>query len=419
MKKTVWVILFLLVMSFMVGAAYAAQGGDLETARKYLYSGKYKEAVRHLQDYLAHKPDAAASYMLGYSLYKLKRFDEANEYFRDAYLLDPSFSPSGAAATEERPVKRAKPRARQTDVKPAGEAPAAKKEATETAPKQAPAAKAAEPKKAEPAKPAAAPATQPKQEQPKPGTPAEQPKAATPPAGAAKTAAPAQPQPAPAATPQAGTTPQPAAPQQPVPAAPGQQTATPAPGQAGAPSTAQPAPPAPLPPLPMDGKKAGAMGVLALLAGGFFAGFALVALAIALAIYLFFCLCMYKIATRLKVPAAWTAWIPLLNLWAFVGSAGKPWPWILIFFAPIVGTALAFINPMIGGILSTVTSLAVLVVVIYLWMCIVENLGRNKWLGLLMLLPIINIVFLAILAFSKETAPESAHESAHEPEELE
>jgi hypothetical protein len=38
---------------------------------------------------------------------------------------------------------------------------------------------------------------------------------------------------------------------------------------------------------------------------------------------------------------------------------------------------------------------------IYLWMCITENLGRNKWLALLMLLPIINFIFLGILAFSK------------------
>jgi hypothetical protein len=34
-------------------------------------------------------------------------------------------------------------------------------------------------------------------------------------------------------------------------------------------------------------------------------------------------------------------------------------------------------------------------------MCITENLGKNKWLGLLMLLPVINFVFIGTLAFSK------------------
>jgi hypothetical protein len=34
-------------------------------------------------------------------------------------------------------------------------------------------------------------------------------------------------------------------------------------------------------------------------------------------------------------------------------------------------------------------------------MCISENLGKNKWLGLLMLVPIVNFVWLGILAFSK------------------
>jgi hypothetical protein len=70
-------------------------------------------------------------------------------------------------------------------------------------------------------------------------------------------------------------------------------------------------------------------------------------------------------------------------VWTFVTSAGKAWWWILLLLVPIVNT----------------------IVGIYLWICITENLGRNKWLGLLMLLPIINLVFLGILAFSKTEQP--------------
>ena len=41
------------------------------------------------------------------------------------------------------------------------------------------------------------------------------------------------------------------------------------------------------------------------------------------------------------------------------------------------------------------------IVGIMLWMSISENLGRNKWLGLLMLLPIANFIYIGVLAFSK------------------
>jgi uncharacterized membrane protein YoaK (UPF0700 family) len=92
---------------------------------------------------------------------------------------------------------------------------------------------------------------------------------------------------------------------------------------------------------------------------------------------------MFLIAKKLDVPAPWIAWIPIIQIWTVVASAGKPWWWILLLLVPIV-------NIIVG---------------IYLWVCITENLGRNKWLGLLMLVPIVNFVFLGILAFSKTEGP--------------
>jgi hypothetical protein len=49
---------------------------------------------------------------------------------------------------------------------------------------------------------------------------------------------------------------------------------------------------------------------------------------------------------------------------------------------------------------------------IYLWICITENLGKNRLLGLLMLLPLINLLFLGFLAFSKEGKPDKMPEAA-------
>jgi hypothetical protein len=122
----------------------------------------------------------------------------------------------------------------------------------------------------------------------------------------------------------------------------------------------------------------------------FVSGFVMTFFLVYAGLYLYGCLCLFLIAKKLDVPAAWTAWLPVLQLWAFFRSAGKSLWWILLFFIPLV-------NAIVG---------------VYLWMCIVENLGRNKWMGLLMLLPIINLVFLGVLAFSKKEGEEVSRPAA-------
>lgn len=136
-----------------------------------------------------------------------------------------------------------------------------------------------------------------------------------------------------------------------------------------------PFPPAEFPPPPMGKMPRLPPGVTP----GLFAGFATISILMEIALYIFFSLCLFLIAKKLNIPAPWTAWIPIVQIWTIVACAGKPWWWILLLLVPIV-------NIVIG---------------IYIWVLITENLGRNKWLGLLMLVPIVNLVFLGILAFSK------------------
>jgi magnesium-transporting ATPase (P-type) len=108
-------------------------------------------------------------------------------------------------------------------------------------------------------------------------------------------------------------------------------------------------------------------------------GFMLIFVLIGIALYVYYALSMYLIAKKLNVAEAWMSWIPILNLWPFLTSAGKPCWWVLLLFIPIVN----------------------ILIIIYLWMCICENLGRNKWLGLLTLVPVVNLVLPGVLAFSK------------------
>ena len=127
-------------------------------------------------------------------------------------------------------------------------------------------------------------------------------------------------------------------------------------------------------------------------------------LVIVLAGYIYFALCLYLIAKKIEVPHPWMAWIPLVNLWTFVAAAGREWWWLAI----IVGMGVLSLVSGVGIIFSLLNMAAI----IYLWICITENLGKNKWLGLLMLVPIVNIIFPAILAFSKQESYSSADDMA-------
>jgi len=91
---------------------------------------------------------------------------------------------------------------------------------------------------------------------------------------------------------------------------------------------------------------------------GIFAAFGMIAFVVGIVFYAFYCLCMYMIAKKLDVPAPWTAWIPLIQIWTFVMSAGKPARWIFLLFVPL------------------------------------ENIGKNKWLGLLVIAPLIGFCIL-------------------------
>ncbi len=53
----------------------------------------FKKAVEYLEEYIKRRPAPEAYYLLGYSYYKLKLFDRAEEAFNEVYLIDPDFVP--------------------------------------------------------------------------------------------------------------------------------------------------------------------------------------------------------------------------------------------------------------------------------------------------------------------------------------
>ncbi len=137
---------------------------------------------------------------------------------------------------------------------------------------------------------------------------------------------------------------------------------------------------------------------------GLLGGFLLIVVFISLAAWIFFSLCLFLIAKKLDIENPWIAWIPLVQTYTFVLCAGKPWWWLLMFW-------LGFVVFPVGIVVSVI-----------LWMAICENLGVNKWLGLLVLVPLVNVGFAGYLAFSKNVGPQYDEvvslDSAPPPDEL-
>lgn len=106
MRKICISILVGFVFVMFSAAALQAEDGLYEKGRRAYFNKDYGAAVKHLKEYVAGTPDAKGYYLLGYASYELKRKEgrskgrsnfwgdtETARYFKEAYLLDPDFSP--------------------------------------------------------------------------------------------------------------------------------------------------------------------------------------------------------------------------------------------------------------------------------------------------------------------------------------
>lgn len=99
-------------------------------------------------------------------------------------------------------------------------------------------------------------------------------------------------------------------------------------------------------------------------------------------VYVYFAICLQVIAKKTNTPNGWFAWIPILNLILMIQIAQKPIWWIIMFFIPLV-------NIVFGVIV---------------WMAIAERRGKPNWVGILILVPVIDIAVPGYLAFSGDKA---------------
>lgn len=347
-----------LLGAFMVGAlaavsatavpqAYAAaeQATALERAQSLYDRGRYEEAVTLLKEHIKTTPDPKAYFLIAYSLYKLQRHDEASEYFRQAYLVKPDYSPTPEIEQQQgRPFEDARP-AGHTGTAQSGTAPTTFSDSV--APTMGAAERRQEMSAAPdaPAAPAPAPATD---------------QEAFPPIVGAESATGNQ----------ANVADLPPAPEPPVVEAPPvvEEVPTPEPK------------PRPVPKLPAKQPEADIVTMLIAMAVPIGIGLAVFVLLVGLPIFL--------IAKKLGVDKPWLGFIPIVQLVPLVKSAGKPAWWMLLFFVPVVGM---FIS-------------------LYVFMLIAENLGRSKWLGLVLglFLGPIGLLILALMGRGGAAAAKAA-----------
>lgn len=100
---------------------------------------------------------------------------------------------------------------------------------------------------------------------------------------------------------------------------------------------------------------------------------------ISLVVYLWLAFCLQTIAQKTNTPNEWLAWIPVANIYLLCKVADKSGWWTIGFFVPLLNILLA----------------------ILWWWYIAEKRGKPGWLGILMIIPVVNVIVPGILAFSE------------------
>lgn len=113
------------------------------------------------------------------------------------------------------------------------------------------------------------------------------------------------------------------------------------------------------------------------------AGFVVV---IMLAAYIYAAWAIMTLAHKTQTENAWLAWIPIANLFLVANIAGIPW-W----------TALIVI---LAGWIPFVGQIASLAIVAWWFYEIAQKRNYEGWVGILMIIPVVNLVILGVLAFN-------------------
>ena len=137
-----------------------------------------------------------------------------------------------------------------------------------------------------------------------------------------------------------------------------------------------------------------------------------IVLIIAIIIYVFLSSCLYTILINLGQPNAWFAWVPILSNWAIL-KAGNQSPWwsigifagdithllINIYSAIDPSSSTLYLLTTISSIFTVIISLLAIIAFLFAWVNIINQLGKNPWLIILFIIPIVNFFVMHHLAY--------------------
>ncbi len=126
-----------------------------------------------------------------------------------------------------------------------------------------------------------------------------------------------------------------------------------------------------------------------------FATFAIVFIPLTLLLVVFPIWALIKIAYKAHIRYGWTIFLPFVAPFMFAKIGGKSAWFGLIQFV--------FIFASFGGMVSALSSLILLAYYIWLGMLVSERFGHSKWMGIMLVLPIVNYFWLGDIAFSKNS----------------
>ena len=117
-----------------------------------------------------------------------------------------------------------------------------------------------------------------------------------------------------------------------------------------------------------------------------------------LVLYVYTAICLMFIAQKTGTKYPWLAWIPIANVFLMAMIARKPWWWVLII---LLAYAIAA-GSMKSGFawFGYLLIIVVLVFLILIWISICQARNRPGWWVILGFIPIVNLVFIGILAFA-------------------
>jgi hypothetical protein len=107
-------------------------------------------------------------------------------------------------------------------------------------------------------------------------------------------------------------------------------------------------------------------------------------------VYIYMAFALMTIANKVGEPNSWLAWIPIANLYLMVKVADEN-PWLMLLY--------------FAGLIPFVGSLIVIGVNIYIWMKIAERRGFPNWVGVLIIVPLANLVVPGYIAWAEPSSP--------------